>query len=131
MPAFGKTSLTRLSTCDERLQKIFNEVIKSIDCSILCGHRGEAEQNRLFAERKTKVIYPHSKHNTWPSKAVDVIPFPLKDWKNIELFKTLAAYIKAEAAVQGVKLRWGADWNMNGRTDDERFLDYPHWEIVE
>lgn len=23
-------------------------------------------------------------------------------------------------------LRWGADWNANGRTDDETFLDFPH-----
>ena len=39
MPKFGSKSRERLATCDERLQKVFNEVIKHVDCSILEGHR--------------------------------------------------------------------------------------------
>ena len=34
MPKFGKNSKERLATCDERLQKVFNEVIKYVDCSV-------------------------------------------------------------------------------------------------
>jgi hypothetical protein len=32
-------------------------------------------------------------------------------------------------AIEKVGLRWGADWNMNGKIDDERFLDLPHNEL--
>ena len=46
MPRFGKRSRERLATCDERLQKVFNEVINYVDCSVLEGHRGERKQNR-------------------------------------------------------------------------------------
>ena len=41
MAKFGRTSKNRLATCDERLQKVFNEVIKYVDCSALEGHRPE------------------------------------------------------------------------------------------
>ena len=53
MPKFGSSSKRRLATCDERLQKVFNEVIKHVDCSVLCGHRGEYDQNKAFEEGKS------------------------------------------------------------------------------
>ncbi len=45
MPKFGKRSLKNLSSCDKKLQGIFNEVIKTVDCSVLEGHRGKDRQN--------------------------------------------------------------------------------------
>ena len=56
MPYFGKRSRTNLATCDERLRKVFNEVIKHVDCSVIEGNRNEARQNKLYAEGKTKVM---------------------------------------------------------------------------
>ena len=53
MPRFGKSSKKRLATCDNRLQKVFNEVIKTVDCSILEGHRSAERQDKLFEEGKT------------------------------------------------------------------------------
>ena len=44
MPKFGKRSKERLATCDERLQEVFNEVIKFVDCSVLEGHREQERQ---------------------------------------------------------------------------------------
>ena len=55
MYRFSKKSKERLASCDERLQRVFNEVIKYTDCSILQGHRGEREQNKYFSEGKSKV----------------------------------------------------------------------------
>lgn len=34
-----------------------------------------------------------------------------------------------QAAVAKVGLRWGADWNGNGRTGDEKLVDRPHNEL--
>jgi len=39
-------------------------------------------------------------------------------------------YIEAGKIGQSVGLRWGGDWNGDGRSDDERFLDLPHYELV-
>ena len=50
MPRFGRKSRERLATCDEKLQKLFNEVIHYVDCSVLEGHRGEERQNKLYEE---------------------------------------------------------------------------------
>ena len=58
MPRFGKRSRENLESCDKRLQEIFNEVIKYVDCSVLEGHRSEERQNKLYEEGKTKVRYP-------------------------------------------------------------------------
>lgn len=35
-----------------------------------------------------------------------------------------------QQACEKVGLRWGGDWNRNGRSDDERFIDFPHNELV-
>ena len=48
MPKFGSKSKERLATCDEKLQKVFNEVIKYVDCSILEGHRDERAQDKYY-----------------------------------------------------------------------------------
>ena len=50
MARFGSKSKKNLATCDERLQKIFNEVIKHVDCSVLEGHRSKERQNKLYEE---------------------------------------------------------------------------------
>ena len=39
MPRFSTRSKSRLHTCDERLVKLFNEVVKHFDCTIIEGHR--------------------------------------------------------------------------------------------
>ena len=49
MPKFGRKSRERLETCHKDLQVLFNHVIENIDCSVLCGHRGEKEQNEAVA----------------------------------------------------------------------------------
>ena len=50
MPKFGSKSRERLATCDDRLQAIANEVIKHVDCTVLCGHRNEEDQNAAVAK---------------------------------------------------------------------------------
>ena len=80
MPNFNQRSIDNLKTCDFLLQNLFNEVIQRIDCSVICGHRGKEEQNEAFDKKASKVRYPDSKHNSFPSMAVDVYPYPY-DWE--------------------------------------------------
>ena len=77
MANFGKTSRRRLRECDAYLVDLFNAVIEHYNCTILVGHRGEKAQNKAVADGKSRLIYPKSKHNKKPSKAVDVAPCPI------------------------------------------------------
>ncbi len=55
MAVFSPTSLARLSTCDERLQRVKNEAIKYVDIAILCGERSQADQEQAFHDGKTNL----------------------------------------------------------------------------
>jgi peptidoglycan L-alanyl-D-glutamate endopeptidase CwlK len=128
MPHFGRKSKERLNTCDSNLQKVFNEVIKHVDCSVLEGHREKDRQNKLFEEGKTKVKYPNGRHNRQPSSAVDVTPYPV-DWKDRERQTLFAGFVIGVASQMGINLRWGGDWDQDFQVVDNRFDDFPHFEL--
>lgn len=129
MPKFSKTSLARLATCHPDLQRLFNEVIKKVDVSIVCGIRGKEEQNMAFANHSSTLQWPKSKHNRIPSLAVDVIPYP-EGYDNVTRFKEIAMIIKETAEELGIKVKWGGDWGWkNGKQTG--FVDRPHWELEE
>ena len=128
MPYFGTKSNKRLITCDIRLQKVFNEVIKHVDCSILEGHRDKDRQNKLYEEGKTKVKYPNGRHNRQPSSAVDVTPYPV-DWKDRERQTLFAGFVIGVASQMDINLRWGGDWDQDFQVTDNRFDDFPHFEL--
>ena len=128
MPRFGKRSRNALKTCDERLIEVFNEVIKTIDCSVLEGYRNKTKQNKAYKEGKSKVKYPNGRHNKSPSLAVDVVPYPI-DWNDRERFHLFAGFVLGIAKSMGINLRWGGDWNQNWFVDDNKFDDFPHFEL--
>ena len=131
MPYFGKRSKKNLTTCDDRLQRIFNEVIKHVDCSVIEGHRSEDRQNKLFKEGKTKVKFPNGRHNANPSLAADVVPYPI-DWEDRERMTLFAGFVKGIAkGMYNIDLRWGGDWDNDWEVKDNRFDDFPHFEIKE
>ena len=128
MPKFGSRSRGRLSSCHPDLQKVFNKVIKKVDCSILCGHRGEEAQNEAYKKGHSKVKYPKGRHNAKPSRAVDVAPYPI-DWEDLERFTLFAGYVLGIAESMDIDLIWGNDWNKDFNTTDTGFRDYPHFEL--
>ena len=130
MPKFGRRSKERLATCDSKLQKVFNEVIKHVDCSVLEGHRGEERQNALFEDGKTQVKFPKGRHNSSPSNTVDITPYPV-DWEDRERQTLFAGFVLGVAKLMGITLRWGGDWDMDFHVMDNRFDDFPHFEIRE
>ena len=140
MAQFSKASLQKLSTCDERLQKVFMEVIKHVDCSVLYGHRTKKEQDESYLAGNSTKMWPYSKHNSLPSKAVDVAPWPI-DWGNtgtpsqranaIARFRMFSGFVLGVAIKMGVKLRSGGDWDMDFDLGDQKFIDLPHFELVD
>ena len=120
MPKFGYRSRARLSSCDQRLIDLFEEVIKYVDCSVISGHRGKDEQDDLCRNGKSQLKYPKSRHNSTPSMAADVVPYPV-DWKDIDRFREFIGFVKGVASQLGIEIECGSDW----RT----FKDYPHFQI--
>ena len=130
MPKFSAISKERLATCDERLQRVFNEVVKYFDCMVIEGHRNQADQDKYYFQKKSKVRWPNGKHNKLPSHAVDVMPFPV-NWNDINRICYFAGFVMATALSMGIKLRWGKDWNGDTDLNDQKFQDGPHYEIME
>lgn len=130
MAEFSVRSLDRLGTCVPELQRVMNEAILEFDFTVLCGHRGREEQERAFREGNSRVHWPHGKHNSVPSKAVDVAPWPV-DWDDLVRFGVMAEVILSVAERLGIKLRWGHDWDMDGRLGEKGEWDWPHFEVVD
>lgn len=142
MPTFSKTSLDRLATCDPRLQEVFQDAIKYVDFTVLCGERSQEDQEKAFAEGNTKVHFPNSRHNSHPSKAVDAIPCPIEwiDLKGMDKDTVhKARYMIGQAlfaglviglgASKGYKITWGGDWNRNFIIEAGDDWDRPHFQI--
>jgi peptidoglycan L-alanyl-D-glutamate endopeptidase CwlK len=137
MSRFSEISLLRLKTCHPDLRVLFGHVIQGYDCTIVCGHRDKEAQDQAFAEGKSKLKYPRSKHNKTPSWAVDAAPYEKTgiDWSKCQML-FFAGYVKGVAdklyqtGVISHRIRLGADWNENNDIDDEIFLDAPHFELM-
>ncbi len=135
MPTFGKASRNRLDTCHPDLVRLCERAIQDWDFSVLCGHRGREEQERAYREGKSKARWGESPHNSYPSRAVDLWPYPIR-WVDTDRARVFAGYLLGLAAAMGIRLRWGGDWHGELRTNssDERrhsFEDLPHFELVE
>ena len=139
MPKFSKASQKALDSCVSPLQDLFNEVVKHYDCKILEGHRGKEAQNVAYAKGLSKKRWPNGKHNSVPSKAVDVAPYPVQ-WPGPGLssqenqrrtirFYHFIGFVAGVASQMGISIRCGADWDSDEELFDQTFNDLPHFEL--
>lgn len=153
MPKFGTRSTENLNSSHKDLQTVFNEVIKYFDCSVIFGHRTPEEQFELYKKgrkqtssgdwvigNKSKVVtYKDgfnklSKHNEYPSDAVDVVPYPV-NWSDTRRMDYFAGFVIGIAKLlkdRGIidsEIVWGGDWDNDTMTNDHRFVDRPHFQI--
>ncbi len=104
MNQFSPNSLARLHTCHLDLQRLFQDVLLYPDCSILVGHRCQADQDLACAAGKS--------HAPWPI-----------DWDDIGRFQAFALLVFARAAALGIGIRWGGDFTT--------IKDYDHFELLD
>jgi peptidoglycan L-alanyl-D-glutamate endopeptidase CwlK len=139
MPDLSDKSSLILSTCHPDIVKIIRTVVRGHDLKVIYGHRTEQEQRALYAQGRTepgKIVthkdWPNSKHNTSPSIAIDILPYPFKerDWKALSRFYYLAGHMKMTAFLFDIPLIWGGDWNNNNDFEDEQFRDFMHFELA-
>jgi len=131
MPSFGRRSERNLVTCDNDVQIVCRELIKTVDFSVLCGFRNKEKQDKAYygrPQRSTKK-WPDSIHNTYLSKAVDLAPYPI-DWEDRERFAYFAGHVMRLAQVMGIPFIWGADWDNDFDIQEHRLIDMPHFQKV-
>ena len=125
---FSALSLQRKESCVTELQRLAEAIIKEEDCSVLCGHRSSKEQNIAWQNGNSSKLYPDSKHNVYPSEAIDFTPFPV-DWEDKGRLYMFAQRVISKAKEMDINLICGADWDGDGWTNDQRLHDLVHFEI--
>ncbi len=130
-PTFALTaaSAAKLASCDPRLIALVNTVAARFACTVITGHRTESEQTAALKAGRSKTPWPKSRHNSQPSRAVDLAPTPI-DWQDRERFTLFAGFVLGTAAAQGVPLRWGGDWDSDAQVKDNSFDDLVHFELM-
>jgi peptidoglycan L-alanyl-D-glutamate endopeptidase CwlK len=107
---------------------VCSELILHFDFSVICGHRSNDQQDRLYAQGRTEagpiVTYKRggqSIHNTSPSRAVDLAPYRGGVvWDDEGLFHEMAGALLYIAASKGIDLKWG--WHLWQ-------FDMPHFQV--
>ena len=145
MPSFSRRSLDRLYSCHPDLVVVFLAAVRMQDCTILEGVRSDERQAELFHQGKSQLdgVTKKSKHQIkqdgW-SHAVDVAPYPVS-WATHEpevreRWLGFARVVLEVADDLGIAIRWGGDWSSNWDREgdpqadpDQRFNDWPHWEL--
>ncbi len=130
MPSFGRRSRERLATCDPQLVRLFERAVGWQDCTVLCGYRGEADQEEAFRTGHSRARFGQSLHNRSPSAAIDVAPWPV-DWSDRGRFYLFAGRVLQLADDMGIRIRYGGDWDQDGRTTDQKLDDLVHFELLE
>jgi len=132
MRTWGEASQRVYNTLDPRLQRLVTRIRDEVcDIRLLYGYRTQDEQNLMYATGRSKLQYPHSKHNRIPSLAVDITTTPvnLKAAKLREELSYIAGAAQYIAKEEGFQIRWGGDWDRDGDLDDNTFDDLFHFEI--
>ena len=147
----SQKSLDKLKGVDERLVKVVKRTIElsPIDFMVLEGVRTREQcminygKGRTAAQCQAKGVpakyaKPAAAKVTWlnnpfaskhvSGKAVDLVPYPV-DWNDLKKFDAIAKAMFAAAKELNIKIRWGADWDGDGKPRERGESDSPHFEI--
>ena len=147
----SQRSLNKLVGVDERLQRVVKRAIQlsKQDFMVLEGVRTRQQcminygKGRTIAQCVAKGVpaqyaNPKAAKVTWlnnpfaskhvEGKAVDLVPYPV-DWNDLKKFDAIAKAMLQAAKELNVPVRWGADWNGNGKPRERGESDSPHFEI--
>lgn len=135
---YGHTSRANRDSCNTNLIGVINLGLERspVDIAIVWGWRGREVQNGMLRSGVSQKAWPNSMHNAMKdeepcSDAFDFAPYVNGiPWKDTHAFALVAGVFFAAAAILGVRLRWGGDWDMDGLTIDQTFMDWGHLEEV-
>ena len=123
MYKWGKKSKERLETCDKRLQDLANMMLarSDFDLTITDGYRDETAQNFAYVNGKSKARFGQSKHNVFPSQAIDICPYPVNWDANDRRWQEMALNAMWCAGRLGFEITWGGSF--------KSISDKPHLEL--
>ena len=152
----SQQSLDRLSGVHPNLQKVVKRAIEisEQDFSVLEGVRSDEQcyinwgKGRTAAQCQAKGVpakyaKPTVAKVTWLNNplssnhrkkpdgyghAVDLAPYPL-DWNDLTKFDKISKAMFAAAKELGITIRWGADWDNDGKPRERGETDSPHFEV--
>jgi peptidoglycan LD-endopeptidase CwlK len=116
----GPVSKQKLSQAHEMLIEFVTELDKRVPLTVICGYRGEAEQQEAYLTGHSRAQFGESPHNFKPSLAVDIGPRPL-DWGDLKAFDKLISEARRLAEDMHLDLEFGADF--------KNLVDRPHIQI--
>jgi peptidoglycan L-alanyl-D-glutamate endopeptidase CwlK len=133
-------SRSNLEGVDPRLVRVVERAIQlsPVDFKVIEGVRTPARQRKLYAQGRTapgpKVTWTlNSNHFVNPKtgfgQAVDLLPAPY-DWKNLMDFAKVAKAMFQASMELGIPIRWGADWDRDGKSHERGETDNPHFELA-
>ena len=137
--SFGSRSNKRLDTCHPDLERVARRaiLITHIDFTIVCGLRGKIAQDTAFHDGFSKKAWPNSKHNGEApsfavSHALDFAPWinGTINWNDEGSFYVVGSVFMVAAKMEEVEVRGGWDWDRDGLTEDQSFMDIGHLELV-
>ena len=108
------------------------------DFVVIEGVRTQARQDELWAQGRTKPgpivtwtkdASSHGIGKDGYGHAVDICPFPV-DWNDLSKFDAIYVAMMAAAQELGVRLRYGGDWDMDGKLREKGEMDSPHFELA-
>ena len=124
--------LKRLRGVDADLVRVVELAHQRVPLMVLEGLRTVDRQADLYAQGRTKP----GKIVTWTmtskhidGKAVDIAPLPL-DWNNTQAFYALAGAMFTAAQSVGIQLRYGGDWDRDGKFGERGESDLVHFERI-
>ena len=147
----SQKSLDRMNGVDERLQRVVKRAIQLTkqDFMVLEGVRTRQQcmvnygKGRTIAQCVAKDVSaqyanPEAAKVTWlnnpfaskhcDGKAVDLVPYPV-DWNDLKKFDAIAQAMLQAAKELSIPIRWGADWDNDGKPRERGESDSPHFEI--
>ena len=134
----GEKSLGKLKGVHPDMVKVVKRAIQITeqDFMVLEGVRTPERQKELFAQGRTKpgpkvtwtLTSNHFKQKDGYGHAVDLVPFPV-DWDDLKKFDAMSKAMFAAAKELGIKIRWGADWDSDGKPREKGESDSPHFEL--
>jgi peptidoglycan L-alanyl-D-glutamate endopeptidase CwlK len=137
--ALGPKSRERLIGVHPKLVAVVEMAIQLTkqDFMVLEGVRTPERQKELYAQGRTKpgpkvtwtLNSNHFKNaQTGYGHAVDLVPFPV-DWSHKKL-DVVSKAMFAAADTLDTPIRWGADWDRDGKPREKGESDSPHFELV-
>ena len=91
------------------------------DLTITCGHRSKDEQDMAYNNGTSKARFGQSKHNFLPSRAIDIIPYPV-NWDSKDTrWQETALNAMWCAGKLGFEITWGGTF--------KTLKDLPHYEL--